>query len=376
MEWNGINIKTLAKGKDITLKQLAADIGVSRQSVGEWIKGQLPKGSHLVTLCKILDTTPNSFFNINQATAISVPAHRAKGVAKVTPERQKFALEHATEYSIFFRNVKEPRIVPVVRAKDRNDACARTVAKKLRDLAGAGKKEPITLEETFQLMEKLGIYVIIKEFPSTIKAYAFYTKIHSYRAVFVDYKTNIIDLIFALLHEATHAVRDEEHVNASYDKEEEDFCDLVANYIQFPEEYIKLVGNTLTGRPKSHQINQLKFFGRENIHALYGIAKQIEKIDSNFSLKVGGADTNFKKEFISIGDTLFSDNEAAFFLDRLKSVSPIFVYAVIAQLEGISDRRLGELLGIEHLLYAKAVRAELEKFKTKYHWRDKYNFPL
>ncbi len=361
MEWNGANIKSIAKEKEITLKQLAADIGVSRQSVGDWVKGQLPKGSHLVSLCKILETTPNAFFDIAESPAISVPAHRAKANAKVTPKRQKYAYELATEYSLFFRNIKDPRVVPVVRATDRSDDCAKTVAQKLRDLLGASKKEPITLEETFQLMEKLGIHVIIKEFPDTIKASAFYTKIHSYRAVFVDYNTNIMDLIFSLLHEAIHAIRDEVVVDTSYDKEEEDFCDLVANYIQFPAEYIRLAHNTISGRPKSHQINQLKYLAEENTHALFGLVKQIAKIDPSCDIKIGGADTNFKKRFPSIGDALFTKDSAGDYVDTLRLVSPIFVNAVTAQIESVSDRKLGELLGIDHMLDAKAVRTELKK---------------
>ena len=361
MEWNGANIKSLAKKQGITLTQLAADIGVSRQSISDWAKGQLPKGNHLVALCQVLNATPNAFFEISTTPAITVPSHRAKANAKVTQKRQKFAYEFATEYSVFFRNIKEPRVVRVVRAINRSDDSARAVAKQLRELAGASKKEPITLEETFQLMEELGIYIIIKEFPSTIKAYAFYTKIHSYRAVFVDYKTNIMDLIFALLHEAIHAIRDEEVIDTSYDPEEEDFCDLVANYVQFPKAYIELATNTVSGLPKGHQVNQLKYLGKENTHALYGLVKQIEKIDPSFDLKIGGADTNFKKHFKSIGNALFSESDPAGFLDTLKFVSPVFVKAITTQLDGISDRKLGELLGIENLLDVKAVRAELKR---------------
>ena len=365
MEWNGANIKSIAKEKGITLKQLAADIGVSRQSVGDWVKGQLPKGSHLVSMCKVLDTTPNTFFSISEDIGITVPSHRSKGVAKVTPERQKFALELATEYSVFFRNIKEPRIVPVVRAKDRSDTCARAVAKKLRDLAGATKNEPITLDETFLLMERLGIHVVIREFPDTIKAYAFYTKIHSYRAVFVDYNTNTIDLNFALLHEAIHAIRDEENVESSYDEDEELFCDLVANYIQFPDEYVQFVWNTISYLNKGLQVNQLKNFGEKNSHALFGLVKQIKNIAPQLTLSVGGADTNFKKDFNNVGDALFADNDAAIYLNTLMSVSPVFVSAVIAQVEGISDRRLGELLGVDHILDAKAIKIELQKLNKQ-----------
>lgn len=366
MEWNGVNIKTIAKEKGITLKQLAADIGVSRQSVNDWIKGQLPKGSHLVTLCQLLETTPNAFFKLEINSGITIPVHRARGVAKVTPERQEFAYELAKEYSVFFRNIQEPRIVPVIRAKERNEASAKSLAQLLRDRAKASRNEPIALEETFRLMENLGIHVIIKDFPETIKVYAFYTNIHSYRVVFVDYKTNIIDLIFALLHESIHAIRDEEHIESMYDKAEEDFCDLVANYIQFPASYIEFVHSSISELPKkSYQVNQLKKFGGKHFHALYGLVKQIKKSYPEFSLDIYGADTNFKKDFRSIGEVLFAGNDPKEYLNALLEVSPVFVNAVLDQYDALSDRRLGELLGIGHILDAKAVRGELEKLKSQ-----------
>lgn len=366
MEWNGANIKHRVKEKGLTLKQLADSIGVTRQSINEWINGQLPKGSHLVALCKLLDTTPNAFFNVVSNGGITVPVHRAKAGAKVTPERQEYALEIAKEYSVFFRNVKEPRVVPVIRANDKSDSSAKAIAQQLRDLTDASKNEPITLEETFRLMEVLGIYVIIKEFPKTIKAYAFYTKIHSYRVVFVDYNTNAIDLNFALLHESIHAIRDEERVDSAYDKEEEAFCDLVANYVQFPASYIDFVYSSISQLPKSHQVNQLKTFGTKNVHALYGLTKQIGTRYADFSLNVAAAaDNNFRKEFKSIGDTLFTDNEPESYLDTLRYISPVFVNAVLEQYQGLSDRRIGDLLGIDNILDAKAVRHELEKLNSQ-----------
>ena len=366
MDWNGASIRSIAGDKGITLKQLAADIGVSRQSVNDWINGQLPKGSHLVALCQLLETTPNSFFNINADTGITVPAHRSKGVAKVTTERQEYAYELAKEYSVFFRNIEEPSIVPVIRAKDRSQESAKSLAEQLRKRAGVSKGEPITLDETFALMEDLGIHVIIKEFPDTIKAYAFYTNIHSYRVVFVDYHTNVIDLIFALLHESIHAIRDGEGVEATYDKVEEDFCDLVANYIQFPDAYIEFVWNSISLLPKkSYQVNQLKTFGEKNLHALYGLVKQIKKTHPAFSLNIGGADTNFRKDFNSIGERLFTGHDPEAYLKTLVEVCPVFIAAVLEQYDGLSDRRLGDLLGVDHILDAKAVRGELNKLKSQ-----------
>lgn len=53
-----------------------------------------------------------------------------------------------------------------------------------------------------------------------------------------------MDLIYPVLHEAVHAIRDEAYTDGFYDTAEEDFCDYVANYVQFPEEYVKFVKDT------------------------------------------------------------------------------------------------------------------------------------
>lgn len=54
-------------------------------------------------------------------------------------------------------------------------------------------------------------------------------------------------MIFPLLHEAVHAVRDEYRVNDGFDEDEELFCYMVANYIQFPDEYVIMVYNVIIG---------------------------------------------------------------------------------------------------------------------------------
>ncbi len=141
-------------------------------------------------------------------------------------------------------------------------------------------------------MENLGIKIIFKDFPPKIKAYAFYTKIHSYRIVFVNNTTNVLDLIFPLLHEAVHAIRDELSINDGFDEVEEIFCDMVANHIQFPDGYVRIVYDVIKDLNIGVQVNKLKTFGRNYSHALFGIVKRIKFISPDFNLKIGGAETN------------------------------------------------------------------------------------
>ena len=363
MEWLGEKIKNLIKENNISIVKLAVKTGVSRQTVSDWIGGQVPKGNHLIALCKIFNINPDFLFSKGFDESISVPVHRTRRTAKVTAKMQKDAMDLAKEYDLLFRNDSDSGILPVMRGQNRSEKTAKKVAKELRTRAEISEDRPPGYEHVFTLMGNLGIKIIFRNFPEKIKAYAFYTKIHGHRIVFVNNTTNVLDLIFPLLHEAVHAVRDEYRVNDSFDEDEELFCDMVANYIQFPDEYVLMVYDVIEDLNVGIQVNSLKTFGRKYSHALYGIVKRIKYIDSDFNLKIGGADTNLKKEFPTLGEILFKNNEPREYVDAITNLSPLFIDTILYQIDGLTNRKLGEILGIESLMDAKAVKDELMRLK-------------
>jgi len=366
MRWMGEKIKSLVTEKGLTLVKLAEQIGVTRQTVNDWMNGQVPKGNHLISMCRILKEKPDYFFSPNKEKAITFPVHRARKGAKITLDTQRDALELVKQYEIFFRNTLESEVIPIVRISERNEASAIKIAKELRAKSGVIKSFlPLNYENAFKLMYELGISVIFRDFPKNIKSYAFYTKIHSHRAVFVNNSTNIIDLIFPILHESIHAIRDEESQKGIYDEEEEKFCDTVANYIQLPDEYVKKVCNAISGLGKAAQINKLKTLGKLHSHSLYGIVKRVQSISPGFMLDVGGADTNLKKAFSTVGDILFQMSDPRDYVKLIHDFSPKFIEIMINKLGSITDRKIGELLGLANVLDAKAVKEELAKFKNE-----------
>jgi transcriptional regulator with XRE-family HTH domain len=364
MEWLGGKIKELIKENNISIIKLAEMAGVSRQTVNDWINGQIPKGNHLIFLCKTFNVNPNNLFSQDFAESISVPIHRIRRTAKVTSSMQKDAMEMAKEYQLLFRNAPEPGILPVMRGQNRSEDTAKKIAKELRIKACANEALPPDYKNVFILMENLGIKIIFRSFPPQIKAYAFYTKIHGHRVVFVNTNTNLLDLIFPLLHEAVHAIRDEININDGFDENEESFCDMVANHIQFPDEYVRMVWEVIKDLKAGFQINKLKTFGCNYSHALYGIAKQISSMHPDFNLNIGGADTNLKKEFSTIGEILFKDNEPRDFVSTVEKLSPLFIQIILGQVDGLTTRKLGEVLGIENLMDAKIVKDELIRLKA------------
>ncbi len=363
MKWVGTKIRDRVKEQHLSISKLADLLSVSRQTVNDWTKGQMPKGNHLVALCQALQISPNYFFASSNEHAIIVPAHRARRNAKITPAMQKNTFDLAKEYDLFFQNNSGSDIIPVARVNERTQDSILKISQELRSKSGVDEDNPIDYLHTFSLMKYLGINVIFRYFPDTIKSYAFYTKIHGHRVVFVNSSTNVIDLIFQLLHESVHAIRDEIAVNGEYAQEEEHFCDQVANHVQFPDEYVKFVYRTINDLSPGMQINKLKKFGERYGHSLYGIMLRIKVFFPEFSLSVGGADTNLKKNFLTIGEVLFSKGEPGDYVKQLAALSPNFFEKILVQMDDISYRKLAALLDLTSVLDAKLIKQELSKLK-------------
>lgn len=358
MSWEGERLKTIAKEKGISLTELAEVLNVSRQTVNDWIKGQVPKGNHLIGLSQLLEISPRFFFPSEIPGNISVPLHRKRGVAKITGAMKQEAAHMAKQYEKLFKWAPDPGLVPVLRTTHRDNQNAIAMAGSLRELSGIETHKPMDYEHAFCLLPSIKIVTIFGYFPKSLKGYAFYCKIHKHRVVFVNNDTNVLDLIFPLLHEAIHAIRDEED-NKFTDRAEEDFCDSVADCIQFPEEYVKLVYHTIKGRRKAVQINLLKDFSAENKHSMFGIIERLKKISPALDFAVGGANTNLKKGFPSIGDILFKDQDPRSYIHNVRMLSPLFFDIVSKLMNNVTTRKVGEWLGLESSLDAKQAIEEM-----------------
>ena len=361
MKWEGSKIKALAKQRGLSIQSLASEVGVSRQTVNDWINGQIPKGNHLIHICKIFQLNPEELFIEDIQRFLNMPAHRTRMGAKVTPEMQTVAISLSKEYINFFRNYKKSLVVPVVRSQDFNLENAKIVANQLRELSGIETDKPIDYEHTFNLAKSLNISIIFRYFPDILRDYAFYTRISNQRVIFVNNSTITLDIIFPLLHEFIHAIKDESKVDIEYNSQEEKFCDLVAHFVQFPQTYVEIVFSAISGRTESLKVKLLKKFSKSYSHSIHGIVKAIKLYYPEFNIRYGGADTNLKKEFPSIGDVLFYENETRIYVSSLKKLSGSFYPILLDQITSISEKKLAELLGLESILDARGVKSEIKR---------------
>ena len=361
MIWEGSIIKKKSDERGLSITKLAQQIGVSRQAVNDWIKGQVPKGLYLITLCDILNLDPDDLFIKGEDVAIQMPVYRTRRKAKIKPEHEVQLAELAKEYKNLFRDKSASTIHPTLKISNRSPETAKTIANKLRKAVEISSDKPMDYKEVFRLLENLDIHVIFRDFPVS-RLYAFYTRIFEHRVVFVDLKTNVLDLIFPLLHESVHAIRNESK-KLFVDDEEEEFCDIVASYTQFPETYIKQIYEMIVDLDPPNQINILKQFSQTNHHAICGIIKRIKDNHSEFDLSYGGADTNLKKNFPKIGEVLSKTDNVRQFLQNYQNLSPIFFDILLDKVENLNQRKLGEIFSMESYLDMVSIRDEMLQMK-------------
>jgi hypothetical protein len=73
---------------------------------------------------------------------------------------------------------------------------------------------------------------------------------------------------------------------------------------------------------------------------------------------VAGANANLRKEFRCIGDILFGDRDPKYYVNQLKTLSPLFFNIVSQQINNVTTRKIGEWLGLESSLDVKEVIEE------------------
>jgi transcriptional regulator with XRE-family HTH domain len=369
MKWLGDKLKQLVNVAGYTQAQFSERIGVSRQTFSDWCNGQVPKGSHLLKIGQLLNVDADALFaeDPERLARAAVPVHRKKGSAKVTPEVQSLSHRLALDYLGVIAPQTVPILTPQARCQVPDLATVPLLARELRDLAGlADSARPMDYKEAFSLMRRLGICIVFRHFPEEIRShYAFYTVLNGQRVVFVNTGTHLLDLIFPLIHEAVHAVRDLPPTEG-FDQDEEDFCDAVANAVQFPDPYIELAWEAIKGLPPAQQVNKLKGFARQNHHACYGLVRclQARHPKALLKLNVHGADANLRKTCKTLEEVFLPpDGTVEQYLRQLQELSPLFYQALVKYAGNCTASRLGELLDLG-TLDARQVQGVLNGEKS------------
>jgi len=359
MNWKADKFKTLIAERGFSQESFAKKVGVSRQTVNGWVQGNVPKGIHLIGIWDTLGIDLNEIFERKEADI--VPMHRKRGTAKVTDITNQAAIDLAKSYAGLF----EVADVPVLQlyVSQCSDDAAKKLAYEMRQLMELQNSDnPPTFAQVLKLLSALNICVIFKSFPDAIKDYAFYTRINKTPVVFVNTSTHINDLVFALLHEAVHAVRCNNALNECMVLEQEDaFCDKVASMAQFSDAYLETIQISLRNKNKPY-MQTLVDFSTKNVHSIYGLAKRF-KDSGRFTIKTLNQyrikDNVLKKKYPKFETYLFSE-DASVYLKNLEQYSPIWYQIINRHYTTLTPGRLAELLDITPL----DARAVIDVFRA------------
>lgn len=361
MEWNGNKLRQRVESSGFTQESFSKKVGVSRPTYNAWIGGQVPKGIHLIRIWDVLGLEPDALFESGRPNVRVLPSHRKRGAAKVTHETNRNATALAESYAGFFDEADVPVLQPV--APQRTPESAVKLAAEMRKLMGLGDGHtPPALRQVFDLLQKLGVYVVFAKFPEGIKDYAFYTQIKGNRVVFVNTTTNELDLIFPLLHEAVHAVRNIcPGEGEAWDEEEDLFCDRVAGLVQFPDGYIEDVRAAIQGCEKGHLIDTLTGFAERHHHAIYGLIRRLVESKALNQPKTMQpylmADSRLRKRHGTLRSHLLNNGHIGNFLDAFRAYSPLWVGLFLRHVGGMTVSRLAECLDLSYV-DAKSVMDE------------------
>lgn len=359
MKWLGEKLKDAVKKMNITQAVFADSIGVSRITVSSWFNGQVPKGIELMKICQLLKISPGSLFD--NEVSFSRPRHRLTAHAKKTESLDVAADEMLKDYADFFTKDLSFPLSWVINYHAQSEP--QKVAAQLRQLIKL-QDEIIKLKDVCDLAAKLGIFVVpacfAKELSRTSAFYTLYNNCN--KVIFIDVKVCYLDLVYFLLHEICHAVIN----NRDTDDAEEKFCENVAQIVQFPQNYVAEVHQKITGKTPQAQISILKQLSVKNCHSIYGISKALDcYYRSTLAKSVGGALGNQKKQMPTLKQLLIEAADLSTFIKKFNSLFPLFFTKVVLDsFPELSDRRLCELLCIEDITYAPALRTELARVKN------------
>jgi transcriptional regulator with XRE-family HTH domain len=348
MAWNGEAIKKRLHELAMTQIALSKKLGVDRVSINNWINGNIPKGLHLIKLCKILGVEPDYFFGDSIAQKIAIPLHRTTRGKPVTEESQHAAMQLIDEYKSLFAHNESIDLVQRIEGDVFNTKTAKDLALILRKFASIEEGQPISYRSVFNLLDLLKIIPVFRSFPVVLNSYAFYYNINGYRLIFTNTQKNVLDLVFPLLHDTVHVLRD--GTSNEYSEEEERFCDTVANYAQFPDGYVAKIAAELKRKSPGEKINILKQFSKQNGHSLYGIVKRLKPLRISIPDSYGGADTKMRQGIPVISQILFKSNSPTEYASTLKALTPHFFSLLKSKAPHVGDRVFATWAGLDSAL--------------------------
>ncbi len=321
MKTRKLNISKIEESAErlgLTQSKLANILGVSRETVSQWIKGEKsPRPDKLLKLSMALGLNFNEIVLPFPSENEPIVAFRKKGSHKITDQYLDEArdtgrvLSTLVPYLPFDQFVRPQTLI----RPQQEYSYIQSVAAKTREQIGKASNEPIEFQDLIDFFNKLNAVIIPVLWGNKDKhenALHIYLPESMTTWIYLNLDCNAHDFKFWMAHELGHVLAPELR-----EDEGEDFADAFAAALLVPQEIASIEYPHLRRvKQISHRINHIKSVAEKLCVSpltvylevnKYAEQSHLPKIDLEDHQEIYKANTNFNKAFKTISECLFDD---------------------------------------------------------------------
>lgn len=303
------------ESKGLTQTAIAKTLDVSKEAVSQWLKEKsFPRPNKLLQLGKLLELGFNDLVIKEDPCVPKVAFRKMKGT-----KTKGQHVEKAQEIGRFLRHLvpflpfNTLEMPPVLKSPVCEYEYLREVTSKVRSNINLDETDIVDFSHLIRRFNELQTVIIPVLWGSKQRhenAVHIFLPDSQTAWVYLNLDTNIHDFKFWMAHELGHCLSP-----ALSGDEAEDFADAFAGALLFPHDlamvaYKKLAKQTTIGK----KINHLISLAKKYIISPYTVKGQVEKYAQqaglppiNFGKSLGGAVTNFNKQYRNVSEALFND---------------------------------------------------------------------
>lgn len=298
----------------LSVPALAKQLDVSRESVYNWFKNEkFPHPKHLLQITRVLKVAYKDLF-LADTSSEPVIAFRKKANTKTTNEHIERAVNMGKALEPLVPYMGFPKFSrPATLLEAKNDYFY------IQEVAREFRKTHSLNGDEIKYTDLIGVFkqlhaVLIPVLWGKIKTHENALHIHLPKSmttwIFLNLDTHPFDFKFWMAHEIGHIMAPDLRGD-----EAEDFADDFAGTLLFPIELAKAEYNQLiktAGTPA--KIARIKKTAHKYIISMFTVLNQVNNYATahnlpTLDLNIGGAVTNFNKEFSLISENLFKDEQ-------------------------------------------------------------------
>lgn len=307
----------------LSVPMLAKTLDVSRESVYNWLKNEkFPHPKHLLQITRVLKLAYKDLFFADPSSE-PVIAFRKKANTKTTVEHVERAVNMGKALEPLVSYMGFPKFArPATLKAPKNDYFyIQEVTQEFRKAHGLSVDE-IKYTELICVFKQLHA-VLVPVLWGHIKAHENALHIHLPKSmttwIFLNLDTHIFDFKFWMAHEIGHIMAPELRGDDG-----EDFADDFAGSLLFPMDMAKTEYNHLiktSGAPA--KIARIRKTAHKLVISMYTVLNQVNNYASahnlpTLDLNIGGAVTNFNKDFPLISQLIFKKEQQPKATDYIK----------------------------------------------------------